>query len=218
MAFTEPHLLISVQGDAWAGTETWQFGVRARFTGLIDEPRLDALASALAAPTEAFFASAALGISNRARLLSLKVANVLTTGLYPDGQAPGIHTYAAPVPGTSGSTVIPQQTVAVTLLTARARGRASKGRFYLPPAFRTIGADGTFPATEADAIETAVVTWLNAINAAVVDGTQIGPVAVMSKLGTGTTNDVTAVGVGRVMDTMRSRRASLLEQRTPTTL
>lgn len=213
MSYTAPHYLITVGGDSWSQTETWQFGVRARIEGVATPEDQQLLANALAAPTQTYFLHAANAIISAIRLTYVKVALLDFEGHYGEGIAPGIYTYPAPVPGTNGSSgVIPQHAIAVTTLTAVARGRASKGRWYLPPNYHALDATGLMSTANCDAMETAAAAWITAINATA----QVSNAAVMSKIGAGTTNNITAVGVGRVVDTMRSRRRSLAEGRTPT--
>jgi hypothetical protein len=216
MPYATDHWVITVGGDSWTSTETWQFGVRATANGVPVAADQQLLANALAAPTQTMFSSTAFKMYQTNRLMWVKAALVdAAEGHYVFPGAPGLYTYPSPVAGTSSTYApCPQQTLAVTTLTPVARGRASKGRFYLPPGCWQVQTDGRITAAEADSIETAVRTWLLAINAT----TQVGDVAVFSKLGNGTTNLINAVGVGRVLDTMRSRRRSLAEGRTPLVL
>lgn len=214
MPYLEAHYLITVMGDSWTQTETWQFSVRGAPEATPTPTSQQDLANALATPTQTFFGSAAANISNKCRLTAIKVAAINPDGRYAFDTPPGLYTYPTPVVGPSAGAVIPQQTIAVSTLTPFTRGRAHAGRFYLPPAFFAVAGDGRILATDADAIEAAARTWLLAINATA----QVRAVQVMSKLGTGTSTDVTAVGVGRVIDTMRSRRRSLAEGRTPLAL
>jgi len=213
MPYTEPHWLITVGGDAWSQTETWQFGIRARVQGGANQPvDQQLLADALATPTNALFSS--LAVTTQARLLWIKAASINSDGHYSYTEPPGLYTYAPAVAGTGAIAPAPQVAIACTTLTAQARGRAARGRFYLPPISKTVASDGRMSITDADALEGACRTWINAINATA----QVSNCAVMSKLGAGTTNNITAVGVGRVFDTMRSRRRSLPEGRTPLAL
>jgi hypothetical protein len=188
--------------------------VRARTEGAVVAAEQQNLANALATATQTFFSTTAVYASTNVRLLGIKCAIINADGHYAYNSAPGIYTYPTPVAGTSSTNTFPQVTLAVTTQTAVARGRASKGRFYLPPGGWTTQADGRITTTVADQVETAARTWLLAINGT----TQVSSVAVMSKLGNGTTNDITAVGVGRTVDTMRARRRKLAEGRTPLAL
>jgi hypothetical protein len=214
--FTESHIRVTVLGDAWASTEQWQFGVNCRHLSGVPPTNagLQALADGLATPTNSFFSQSVMKISPGARLTGIKAALVDTTGHYPATSIPGIYTYPTPITGTATTNGIPQATLACTLISDIPRGRASKGRFYMPPISPNLGADGRMLATDVDQIEGYAKIWLNAIIA----DANVVAILVMSGLGAGTTGVVTSIGVGRVVDTMRSRRRSLLEARTPLTL
>lgn len=214
MPYPLEHMLLTVRGDAWLQTESWQFGLRLSADATITDTLLQSVATAAATPTSTLFTTAGLAVSSNYRLVSLKVAHILPSGLYPATSSPGIHTYAAPVSGPSATITYPQVSCAVTTLTIAPRGLASKGRFYLPGTAISLQTDGRLLATQADAIEAAVVTWIQALNA--ISG--VASAAVFSKVGVGETRSITGVGVGRVLDTMRSRRRSLAELRTPTSV
>lgn len=112
--------------------------------------------------------------------------------------------------GTGGAAnKLPLQTaVCVSLLTARA-GATGKGRFFLPYTVHGINADYRLAAASTDAIATAVKGFINSI-------TTLGrPVVVSSK---GYRTPVVKIGVGRTLDTMRSRRSHLLDVRSEVTL
>jgi hypothetical protein len=215
MAYTEAHILFTVQGDAWLQQETWQFGVRCRATPVAGVLDLDSLVNAMAAPTQTLWTNATMGFTNAARLLSLKAAYILETGKYPADVAASVYTYPAPVLGSNAGTFpLPQQTLAVSFSGNTPRGRASKGRIYLPPQNFAITNDGRISVAAADAFEAPIVTWLTALKGTA----QVGEILIMSKLDAGKTTVINKVSIGRVVDTMRSRRRSLLEARTPVPL
>lgn len=91
------------------------------------------------------------------------------------------------------------------------------GRFYLPPISAGVSADGRWLASISGPLATQVTTALAAVNAALSDAVE-GDVelVVASGRGSGENRPVRAVRVGRVPDTVRSRRASLLEEYTVT--
>jgi hypothetical protein len=210
--YPEEHLLITVQGTSWANTETWQFGVRALAVAVVPtDAQCQNIANTLAAPTQALFTSPALFMTQDNVLTAIKVARIGRDGKYPVDHAPGIYLYAPPVASAGGTRGIPQATMCVTLLTNVPRGRASHGRFFLPPTAIPVSADGRITVAQADAMEAACRTWLLAINAVA----EVVSVRVYSGLGAGRASDVQSVGVGRVVDTMRSRRRNLVEGRTP---
>src|SRR5664280_3036968 len=112
--------------------------------------------------------------------------------------------------GGGGSTLPPQVAVCATLLTAHARGKAHKGRIYLPAlagALITYGVGaGTIGGGAAGAIGDATHAFIQAINAALPS-----PNAVSVISSTGEANHVTGVAIGSVYDTQRRRRRSLPE-------
>lgn len=213
--YTAPHILITVQGDAWTSTETWQFGVRVIPTNVIvTDSDCQNLANNLAAPTQAMFTAAALKIGVTNRLMAIKVARINEDGHYPPDHNPGVYTYPTPIAAPAGQAGLPQATMCVTLLTNLPRGLASRGRFFLPNTNLIPSGDGRITTVEADSIESLVRTWLLAVNAS----SEVDAIAVFSGLREGRTAVVNRIGVGRVIDTMRSRRRSLAELRSPLNL
>lgn len=108
----------------------------------------------------------------------------------------------------SGATSVtyPYQTaVCVSLVTARA-GATGKGRFFLPQTIHQVATtDARLTSANASAIATAAKAFVNAVQTAA--GSNI--LVVSSK---GYASNVTAVKVGRALDTMRSRRENLPEE------
>ena len=98
-----------------------------------------------------------------------------------------------------------QNALAVSLVTARA-GATGKGRFFLPVNQQALGSDGRLLAAARDQYLTSCQSFLNAVNAA----SGWGRVVVSSSKGYESL--VTGVRIGRVVDTMRSRRRSLAEE------
>lgn len=210
MVYPLAHALITVFGDGWTESEQWQWGVRALPVAPFDDADCQAVANTLAAPTQTYFQDAAnMDISPNMRLLGIKVARIGVDGKYPPDHAPGIYNYVGSINGAGSGTAFPQCSIAVTLGTNKPRGRAHKGRYYLPPQTIAPGADGRILAAFADNIANASKTWLDAVNAVA----ELEGVVVMSKLDAGTYEFVRNVQVGRVVDTIRSRRAKLPEER-----
>lgn len=142
-------------------------------------------------------------------MLSGKLNRIGTNGKYMDNEAfetvlPG------PVAGSSANSIPAQVAHAVTLQTGIARGRGSKGRFYLPPlgTHATLGTDGRITTTVRDQLATACVALIDDINDVYAGA---GAVGVASDVGSGVHAAAVEVRVGRVPDTIRSRRSSLAE-------
>jgi len=98
-----------------------------------------------------------------------------------------------------------QTAVAITLLTARA-GSTGKGRIFLPYSQGALEPDGRLAQAKALAIGTELKDLVNLINASA----YLPNVVVASSKGY--TSEVTSVKCGRVVDTLRSRRRSQVEQ------
>lgn len=233
VTYTEQHYYVSVIGDAYSTAEKWQFGFRLRN----GPDAIDVVAEAMATTISNWFTDVGatanvdqMRFSNAHRLTELKIAKIDTNGLYLDGTESYSHFYATPPTGTVAPLAgeLPQNSVAVTLLTAKPRGLASRGRIFLPPsALYAPGTDGRLTVAGATQLATGVKRLINNINTL----TNVTSVAVFSKgkgvaaydathkrvtytyPNAGATENVTGVGVGRVVDTVRRRRRQLVENR-----
>lgn len=212
MAYSE-HALVSFRGflgPAGNPLESWVIGLRFDYGSLgagagINQARLDDMREDF----KTYFTNGAYDNS-----VSFTEARRYDIG--PDGRAVGDILYsplATPVRGGNASPALPWQcSLVVSLRTAKQRGRAHAGRVYLPPMCPTIGEDGLLEASFAQLRATQFAALLTSLNdpAGLQTPTEAAAVCVASKLD-GSLEDVTAVRVGRVMDTMRSRRRSLQE-------
>lgn len=208
MTFPEAHSLITFFGDAWGATETWQFGLRldSGFTtsGEPTQTQLNTIRDAYATM------HATASFSPTARYIGMKWAKIGEDGKYVGG-GDSITTFlATPLGGGSGTgssvSAFPQICVVVSLTTDRLRGYASRGRFYSAPTNLPVGSDGRLAVAAAVSLRDRAKTFLDTVN-----GAGLGPVTVYSNVGEGLKREVTGVRVGRVVDTMRSRRSSLDE-------
>lgn len=112
---------------------------------------------------------------------------------------------AAAVPGTfNGQGVLPLQTALVVSFNTARPGATGKGRLYMPYQMaQFIRGDFRIDANEAEVVAQRFASIVSAVNA-------LGPaVSVVSSKGYAT--PITSVRVGRVPDTMRSRRNKLIE-------
>lgn len=202
--------------------ETFNFSMSIVNEGLgAMVPVTETFANTVASVVESWFndplGATGVGITSSARLTSVKLNRIDASGHYADPESIEIV-----VPGgTAGGSAAfppPQTAVAVTLATVMPRGRGSKGRFYLPPLGTngTVGAtDGRMTTTTAGQIATGAAALVNGINAAYFTefgtGDFLCRVGVASDAGAGVFRYATEVRVGRVIDTIRSRRSSLSE-------
>jgi hypothetical protein len=166
------------------------------------------LAASVFAPPIQAWVNASLNLSSAAKLDFIKSNEIdpltgrymlqnATNELIQNDQAIG---KAAPGPG--------QLSVVVSTRTAQARGRAHAGRFYPPTGTPTIDPlTGLISASTANLYASQAWTMITGINTILATA---GSVVVFSKVGQ-SIEPVTGVRVGRVVDTMRSRRRALTE-------
>jgi len=145
---------------------------------------------------------------------TVKPGQELPHGIY-DGN-PQIFEFNQPggVAGQAGQN--PQDALAVSLVTAR-RGPTGKGRFYIPlPVVMGLAANGWLIAeSDVNTIRARAATMLSDINNAPGYDSGGAPTVVVAST-KGYNTPVTGVRVGRVMDTIRSRRRQLSESYGPT--
>ena len=160
----------------------------------------------------AFFARPASRISSYAVLKEVKLATIGADGKYTtDPFIAGVNQAGGSNPGQV--VYPPQIALAVSLVTNR-RGPTGKGRFYLPAPYAGIDPTTglTFP-TDVALVRDSVVQWIDALNNEPdIDVVNHGVCVASTK---GYNTRVTGVRVGRALDTIRTRRASLLETYSP---
>lgn len=154
-----------------------------------------------------------LTIDGSAVLTGIKLNRVGPDGRYVDPKTIET-TLVTPAPGGGGSGFPPQLSLASTLRGPDARGAAAKGRMYWPVSQLAHGAlDTTGRVSVASATQYAhgVATFIRLVNARYASTGPSAVAAIASKTGAGRFQVVTKVTVGRVVDTMRSRRNKLAE-------
>lgn len=211
------------------GNETFNFTLSMVPTEnpLDVEEVTDELATTIASRIQTWWSTAsgpsAPQIVDDAVLREVKVNRIASTGRYQDND---VHTVllGTPTAGTVSANLPSQLTTAVTLRTARARGRGSRGRFYLPPVsgLGTLDTSGRLTVARAQEIAISAKALVESINLAywARDGglRTMMMVGVASDIGTGIFEPATSLEVGRVVDTMRSRRSSLFEDHQEVTI
>jgi hypothetical protein len=206
------HLRITALGSMGTTVDTFSYGVNCWGPDDV-QPTTNssnsALFTAIANAFSTFHGSAGGLISARALLKSVKFANIGINGKYLND--PWVVTFGTPVGGTvveSGTSVIPQAALAVTLTSGR-RGPTGKGRFFVPMPVVSMGSDFLISTANAATFQTRAQTLLNSINSAMSGASLASRVAVVSSKGYAST--VTGVQVGRLVDVIRSRRGQLYE-------
>lgn len=210
MPYARSHQYLTLAGTLF-GAERFAFGFRlntASGSFPPDQAGQQELCEDYSAAIEGWW-SAQATIGNPARLDLVKLNAIGVDGKYLNPWT----NQKEIVGGLPGNNPVPfpaQVALVVTLESGFTRGRAARGRVFLPSPGVTIeAAGGRMSAAVRDGAATQVVQLLDAIHAVEV-GRRI---IVASKLGGGSERSITSISIGRVLDTMRSRRTSLDEDR-----
>lgn len=219
VTFDRTHLYL-VWGGGLPGGEIWSNSLRMTgpnlgdgILGVMTAAQLETWVQGdLKDKVQAWHTDAQAHVHGGATLAFVKGNYVNMAGHYVDAITHE-HVYSPAVGGSSSAAVHPNQvSLAVSLATGLERGYAHRGRFYMPLPAIVIRTDGMISQGDADEVAGAAARFLTALNDwAGLDRPLSENVAVMSKHGTGATHTVTAVEVGRVMDTQRRRRAEIPE-------
>lgn len=144
-------------------------------------------------------------------------AYVIGTDGKMEGNAPLLRTYTAAELDGSGTITYPPQVALCCTFVAENRGPARLGRMYLPGPAWGLGADRRLSIVNATITAQAVSAFLKGVSDSIdapgwtnsAEGVNVSS----RGGGGGTIQTIHHVEVGRVLDTMRSRRAQLLEDR-----
>lgn len=153
------------------------------------------------------------------KLTYIKLNHIGVDGRYTQSETRE-HVYTTPISGGySASHPAAQLSLVHTIETGEVRGLAARGRMFLPPSgFMGINTgDGRIGVSDATNAAKGLVNLLGSINGRyatepVGDGA-VGKVGVASNTRSGAFRVANGVSVGRVLDTIRSRRSSLEEER-----
>lgn len=224
-----PHYRLTLSGDigtATAPVEHFSFGVcmakainsddtdgTIDGAGPLDLGLDDTQINDIFTDCQNFFGRADTFISAAAKLKQIKLARIGADGKYD--RDPKIWTGTVPG-GHSSATIYPPQVSLAVSLTTRFRGPSGKGRFYLPCPNADLDS-GTMEIStgQRDLIQASVVQWIDDLNNE--PGTDVLGLGVVVASTKGHNHRVSGVRVGRVFDTIRSRRRSLVENYGPVT-
>jgi hypothetical protein len=164
--------------------------------------------SGATAAIQAWHTSAGAKIASVCKLSSVKMNIIGVDGKY-ENLVTSEQLVADVAGGDLGSPRYPNQVaLAISLTTGYSRGPAHRGRFYMPLPNHGMGSDSLVALSERTATVTAATNLLTALNA-VNANLKVGVYS--RKLGAAAHRLVTGIQVGRVLDTQRRRRRSLLE-------
>lgn len=205
MAYPNQFLRLQVSGSLYTSEMwSWTLSLMPDFPGDNDGP--ETVPAGVISAVQTFHQATS---SANAKLETIKLNEIGTDGRYTK-QVTVFHDFATPVAGgqSSAPNFPPQVALAVTLRTAVRRGLASRGRFYIPAPGRLVQSDGRISAADATSTASAATALLNGLNTALPGWDP----CVASRTREGDLRPVTHVSVGRVYDTIRTRRNGLLEE------
>ena len=209
-----PHVRMTMSGRLGGATlERFSYAVNianrngSATTINFGTPAGTAWAADTAADAVAFHSRTTSGIHALAVLETVKFASIGVTGLYTTD--PYIVDVVDTGGGYTGTPPAAQIALAVSLTTPK-RGPRGRGRFYLPMcAFAVNSVYLCYSVADANGARDSAKTFLDAVNNR--PGVDFSDVVVVVASTKGTNSPVTLVRVGRVPDTIRSRRSALPE-------
>jgi hypothetical protein len=203
--FDSTHLYVQ-WGGKLPGGEEWSCGFRMWKASGSNAADATAVLPSVSAAVAAYHIRQGTNISARAKLSFVKVNAIAVDGSYQAQTT--TQALFADTPGGGLQSAPPNQIAhVVSLTTGFSRGPAHRGRFFNPLPSFTVDATGVI--AEADA--TAVAVSAGLLLAAVNQGGGEQMVVMSRKAGAPGHRAVTGIEVGRVLDTQRRRRRSLVE-------
>jgi len=195
---------------------TCAFGSVGTDPGEVTDALLEDVATAVGAwwPAAIGTPGNGIGISGSAKLTSIKLNRIGTDGRYMDAETKQ-WIYPSPIFGGGSGGGAPQLSLVASLRGPDPRARAGKGRMYFP---NSSAADGSLDLTTGQVTEVSatqhaqgVMNLLLSIDAAYVTNGVTAVAGIASNVGAGAWQPMAEIRVGRVVDTMRSRRNKLTE-------
>lgn len=227
------HLRVTLSGTfgpVASPMETWSTGLNVAqnfpspfgYTEFPDAAKVDAVVAAANAwftrPTSLFSSYQHLRQVTVALINDQGRTVVNTSGAYVQSKR-----QTGPTVGPTASSLHPYQVALVASLNTQRVGAVGRGRMFLPVHSGALGTDGRLSVADVTGVAASLTTFIQALNSTLVYPSNVTPegpqprVVVSSggsvKLGIPPANyAVTSVRVGRVFDTMRSRRRSQVEE------
>lgn len=211
------HYLFSFGGTLLEGKEIWTNNIRFVATGTPEEEYdQQAILERLMPVMRTRIAAAApaqLGYSFGTQLLWGKFNAIGPDGKYASGTETNRVDLASPgvTGGNSPHSYAPQLSLAVSWGTRRQRGRASKGRIFIPMPVVEPGINGHIPAADRQRVADAWAACLDELNDVAQDVGASRPIAAVVSGVDGSWEPISTVRVGSVLDTQRRRRNALVE-------
>lgn len=205
MPYTGSHILFTATG-ALPGGEVWSCGLRTISGSAVgvDQATLEVYALA-AANGWVTYLNSEPGYATGTNCTSVTARLITFAGL-TEAQGSAAPTVA---PGSGNPAKMPNQNaVVVSLITGRA-GRTGKGRVYVPLLAAGLQGDGRRSEADSQATAAGFAAFLTQLNVEIAGS--LLDMGVQSQKASPSGSKVTSVRVGRVIDTQRRRRDSLVE-------
>lgn len=205
--FDSSHIYVQ-WGGKLPGNEQWSCGFRMWKAGGSTDADASGLLVGVSAAIAAYHTSTTAYIAGAAKLSFVKVNAIGTDGRYL-GAGTVEATYGDVAGGGAAIPPHPNQVaLVISLMTGFSRGPAHRGRFYMPLPMFLPAADGLITDSDRDFARGAAAGLRTAVNT----NSSGHVMTVMSrKAGAPGHRAVTAIEVGRALDTQRRRRRSLIE-------
>jgi hypothetical protein len=206
---------VTLSGTMFGGAEVWSTGFFLGEEGSDAPDPTDVTPVDILAAWRTYFENASSHVSSLYLTTQCKVAK-----LDDNGQTiPGTVFYAYPATELNGAisagyTLPPQCSLVVTLLSDRPRGKASKGRMYLPGIAATISSNGKLLSGTVGTIADNLKTFFDSLaNDADIPGELIlaAKSSGVMNVNPAQNDYVETIKVGDVIDTQRRRRNGLTE-------
>lgn len=215
MAYSRQHYLVTI-GGTLAGNEIWQTGARyCSTTSYTDAQFVSALASISAQDiyddAASVFGYSSWPFPNTSKLAWAKVAAIGADGAYLTD--PVFYNDATPTTGYGSASRLPNQiSLGVSLWSGQTLGKGNYGRMYWPGLMASVETDGRWDASMGTAlganISAMLTAWAGEVSTV---GVAAGQLSIMTQGATPQNKSVEWVRIGRVPDTQRRRRNSLVE-------
>lgn len=218
-----PHTLVAFGGTVGSAPyqDVWQCGIRlvahdyvvGGSGGPLNDPA--SYLGAITSPLNSWWSTPVTStanwgtLRNDAKLSWVKVNNIAPSGKYADPANVHTYTYASPASGNGTPQMPPMITIAASFSTDRARGRASKGRIYLPLAPGWVSTPYIAPNDQANILaKVQALLHIFTSTSTTLDATPRP--AVCSKLD-GSVGIINGIRIGNVVDTQRRRKNAFAE-------
>lgn len=205
--FDTPHYYLQ-WGGKLPGNEQWSCGLRITPVTGDDVAVTPAMFTACSNAVQTLHVTGGSSISALAKLSFVKLNPIGLDGRYIFDETEEEILPDLPGSGAGGALYPNQVALVVSLTTGFSRGPAHRGRFYLPLPSMPVDSSGMITAATAGTVGDTVTAFIAALNSSAPNV----EVSVMSrKDGAPGHRRVTGNEVGRVLDTQRRRRRSLVE-------